>query len=176
LYDRLQAVATRLGVGVLVNGTNADDLADYRPGLKAADQRRVRSPLAECGLTKVEVRQLAEAWQLPVAHKPATPCLSSRIAYGQEVTPERLSMIDQAEKLLRTLGFAELRVRYHGGDLARIEVPLNEIGAICDPATRKKIVVEMTQLGFKYVTVDLAGYRSGSFQHMVPPEALKRFG
>ena len=120
LYERVGDLAKRLGVNVIVNGANADDLGDYRPGMRAAVEHAVRSPLAECGFTKQEVRELAAAWRLPVAEKPATPCLSSRVAYGVDVTPERLAMIDKAEQLLRSLGICELRVRYHAGDMARI--------------------------------------------------------
>ncbi len=173
LYERLRVVADDLGITVLVNGVNADDLSDFRPGLKAANEHAVRSPLAECGITKAAVRALAEAWRLPVADKPATPCLSSRIAYGQQVTPQRLAMIDAAEQMLRSLGLRELRVRYHGDDLARIEVPATEIATLCAAETRDAIVAELKRLGFKYVTVDLAGLRSGSFQQLVPLEARK---
>ena len=122
-----------------------------------------------------EVRALAAAWDLPVAEKPATPCLSSRIAYGQEVTPERLSMVDQAERLLRSLGMQELRVRYHAGDVARIEVPLDALSELCEPTVRDVIVRELRQLGFKFVTLDLAGFRSGGLNQLIPPEELRRF-
>ena len=117
LYSQLGRLKERLGVNVIVNGANADDLGDYRPGMQAADEHGVRSPLAECGFTKQEVRELATAWGLPVADKPATPCLSSRLAYGLEVTPERLARVDRAEQFLRSLGFRELRVRLHADDL-----------------------------------------------------------
>jgi pyridinium-3,5-biscarboxylic acid mononucleotide sulfurtransferase len=175
LYDKLRDVADELGVTVLVNGANMDDLSDYRPGMLAAAQNGVVSPLAECGLTKVEVRELAASWNLPVASKPATPCLSSRIAYGQKVSPERLLMIDQAEHFLRALGFGELRVRYHGDDLARIEVSTSEINELCETAMRESILKEFNRLGFKFVTLDLAGFRSGSFQQLVPAESLRQF-
>jgi pyridinium-3,5-biscarboxylic acid mononucleotide sulfurtransferase len=175
LYGQVGDLAARLGVNVIANGANADDLGDYRPGMRAATEHEVRSPLAECGFTKCDVRELAAAWDLPVAEKPATPCLSSRIAYGQEVTPERLSMIDQAERLLRTLGLGELRVRYHAGDVARIEVPLDELSALCEPTVRDVVVRELRQLGFKFVTLDLAGFRSGGLNQLIPPEELRRF-
>jgi len=135
----------------------------------------VRSPLAECGFTKQDVRALAAAWGLPVAEKPATPCLSSRVAYGQEVTPERLAMIDGAERLLRSLGVRELRVRYHAGDMARIEVPLENLEALCRPETRQHIVDELQRLGFQFVALDLAGFRSGNLNRLIPPAELKRF-
>src|SRR6476620_10251461 len=175
LYSQLGRMRERLGVNAVVNGANADDLGDYRPGLQAASEHSVQSPLAECGLTKQEVRQLAAGWNLPVADKPATPCLSSRVAYGLHVTPERLARIDQAEQFLRSLGFNELRVRLHADDMARIEVPVSEIARLCDPAIRGALVAEFEDLGFKFVTLDLAGFRSGGFSKLVPSEMLKRF-
>jgi uncharacterized protein len=175
LYTRIGSLAERLGVRVIVNGANADDLGDYRPGMRAATEHNVRSPLAECGITKQEVRALASAWRLPVADKPATPCLSSRVAYGQEVTPERLAMIDGAERLLRSLGFRELRVRYHAGDMARIEVPLDEMARLCEPAVRTCILDELQRMGFKVVSVDLAGFRSGNLNRLISPAELQRF-
>ena len=175
LYSQLGNIAERLAVRVVVNGANADDLGDYRPGMRAADEHAVRSPLAECGITKQEVRALAADWNLPVAEKPATPCLSSRVAYGLNVTPERLAMIDRAESFLRARGLRELRVRYHADDTARIEVPTSEIAGLCEPDTRRAIVAEFSRLGFKFITLDLAGFRSGGFTQLVPSEMLKRF-
>jgi uncharacterized protein len=174
LYSRLDRIAESTGMSVVVNGANADDLGDYRPGMQAAAEHQVRSPLAECGITKQEVRDLAAAWGLPVADKPATPCLSSRIAYGQDVTPQRLAMIDGAEQFLRSLGFRELRVRYHAGDMARIEVPVDRVAEISDEATRAAIVKRFSELGFKFVTLDLAGFRSGSLNQLIAPEELLR--
>jgi pyridinium-3,5-biscarboxylic acid mononucleotide sulfurtransferase len=175
LYTQIGGLAERLGVRVIVNGANADDLGDYRPGMRAASEHEVRSPLAECGITKQEVRELAAAWHLPVADKPATPCLSSRVAYGQEVTPERLAMIDRAERLLRSLSFGELRVRYHEGDVARIEVPLEKLNDLCQTDTRKLVVDELQRLGFKFITLDLAGFRSGGLNRLISPTELRRF-
>jgi pyridinium-3,5-biscarboxylic acid mononucleotide sulfurtransferase len=175
LYSQLDRVAAQAGMRVVVNGANADDLNDFRPGMQAAAEHEVRSPLAECNFTKQEVRALAAAWELPVADKPATPCLSSRVAYGHEVTPERLAMIDRAEQFLRSLGFHELRVRYHADDLARIEVPFGEISRICEAEVHQRIVMEFERLGFKFVTLDLRGFRSGSFQRLIPSEELRRF-
>ncbi|MCI0493168.1 MAG: ATP-dependent sacrificial sulfur transferase LarE [Planctomycetes bacterium] len=175
LYDQLQVFAREHDLAVIVNGTNADDMHDYRPGLHAADESGVRSPLAECGLTKAELRQIAAAWQLPVADKPATPCLSSRIAFGQQVTPERLRMIEQAEQVLRNLGLRELRVRYHEGDMARIEVPIGQIPMLCDAEPRTLVVEELRRIGFKFITLDLAGFRSGGFVQLGPEEELRRF-
>ncbi|MEX1223044.1 MAG: ATP-dependent sacrificial sulfur transferase LarE, partial [Pirellulales bacterium] len=119
LYTRLGELLARFGVEVMVNGANADDYNDHRPGMIAAAEHQVRSPLAECGFTKAEVRELARHWKLPVWDKPATPCLASRVAYGEEVTPQRLRMIDLAEQYLRGEGFPVCRVRYHRDDLAR---------------------------------------------------------
>jgi uncharacterized protein len=175
LYSQLGKLRERLGVDVVVNGANADDLGDYRPGTRAANEHDVRSPLADCGLTKQEVRQLAANWELPVAEKPATPCLSSRVAYGLNVTPERLARIDSAEQFLRSLGFHELRVRFHADDMARIEVPVSEVGRLCEPNVRESVVQEFERLGFKFVTLDLAGFRSGGFTKLVPSEMLIRF-
>jgi pyridinium-3,5-biscarboxylic acid mononucleotide sulfurtransferase len=176
LYSQLGRIRERLSVKVVVNGANADDLRDYRPGMQAADEHAVWSPLAECGLTKQEVRQLAAAWDLPVADKPATPCLSSRVAYGLNVTPERLARIDRAEQFLRSLGFRELRVRLHADDMARIEVPVSEVGQLCSEEMRASVVAEFERLGFKFVTLDLAGFRSGGFTKLVPIEMIARFG
>ena len=175
LYTQLDRLADRAGMNVVVNGANADDLGDYRPGMQAATEHRVRSPLAEGGITKAEVRELAAAWGLPVAEKPASPCLSSRVAYGQEVTPERLAMIDGAERFLRSLGIRELRVRYHAGDMARIEVPIAEVATLCDEVLRATIVKEFGRLGFKFITLDLAGFRSGNLNRLIAPEELLRF-
>jgi uncharacterized protein len=175
LYSQLDRLAADVGMNVVVNGANVDDVGDYRPGMQAAAEHRVRSPLAECGITKQEVRELANAWKLPVADKPATPCLSSRVAYGQQVTSERLAMIDRAEQFLRSLSFRELRVRYHGGDMARIEVPADEIAAFCDEQLRASVVNHFAELGFKFVTLDLAGFRSGSLNRLIAPKELLRF-
>lgn len=171
LYDELQDLAQHLGLAVLVNGTNADDLGDHRPGMQAADQHGVRSPLVECGLTKREIRQLAAHWQLPVADKPASPCLSSRVAFGQEVTPERLRMVDRAERMLRSLGISNVRVRYHAGDVARIELPVEELCSFCHPIMRTTLVEELRELGFKFITLDLEGFRSGSLTQFVQLES-----
>lgn len=172
LYSRLRPLAASLQIRTVVNGTNVDDLGDYRPGLEAASDFQVRSPLADCGFDKARVRQLATHWNLSVQDKPATPCLSSRVAYGEEVTPDRLRMIDLAEQYLRTLGLQELRVRYHGGDLARIEVPTDRIAALAAPAVRRQIASRLSELGFRFVTLDLSGFQSGSLNVLVPVESL----
>jgi uncharacterized protein len=168
LYGQLGQVAERLGLRTIINGANADDVGDYRPGMTAAAQAAVRSPLLDCGITKAEVRQLAAHWGLPVWDKPATPCLSSRIAYGEEVTPERLSQIDRAEQILKAKGLRTVRVRVHKGDLARLEVPIEVLPDLCIGETRESLIRELKQLGFKYVVLDLEGFRSGS-QNLVLP-------
>ncbi len=174
LYTQMEDVAARLGVAVILNGANVDDLGDYRPGMIAAGEHQVKSPLAECGFGKAEVRALAEYWQLPVWDKPATPCLSSRVAYGEEVTPERLAIIDAAEQFLRETGLRNLRVRYHKGDVARLEVPVEALPDFCAPQTREQVVTRLKQLGFKYVTLDLEGFRSGSLNALVSIERLSQ--
>jgi pyridinium-3,5-biscarboxylic acid mononucleotide sulfurtransferase len=168
LYQRMEDWLPRLGVEVILNGANADDLHDYRPGLRAAAEHAVRSPLAECGLTKEDVRRLAAFWNLPVWDKPASPCLSSRIAYGEPVTPERLDRIDQAEQFLRRQGFRVVRVRLHPGELARIEVPLDDLPRLCGEPLRGAVCRHLESLGFRFVTIDAAGFRSGSLNRLVP--------
>lgn len=174
LYTNIGGMLEQLQVQVMLNGANLDDQGDYRPGLKAAGEHGVASPLADCGLTKSEVRQLAQEWELPVWDKPATPCLASRIAYGEEVTVERLGMIDLAEQFLRERGFREVRVRYHRDGLARIELPLAEVAGFADEATRAAVVGRFTELGFRYITLDLQGFRSGSMNAVIPIESLAR--
>lgn len=162
LFSRLEELGRRLGIAVIVDGSNRDDRHDYRPGHRAVAERNVRSPLAESDLSKAELRELADAWRLPIARKPATPCLSSRIAYGESITPERLAMIDRAEQFLRERGFQPLRVRYHKGDAARIEVPADQLSRFADERLRRDVVDFLKSLGFKYVALDLEGFRSGS--------------
>jgi pyridinium-3,5-biscarboxylic acid mononucleotide sulfurtransferase len=167
LYTRIEGMAEQLDVAVVLNGANLDDLGDYRPGMNAAAEHRVASPLAECGFHKADVRALAAAWELPIWDKPATPCLSSRVANGEAVTPERLAMIDAAERWLRARGLPIVRVRYHTGDMARLEVPLEALAELSAPRTREPLVAHLKGLGFKYVTLDLEGFRSGSLNALV---------
>jgi uncharacterized protein len=174
LYTRLDELAPELGVETIVNGANLDDCGDYRPGMQAAGEHRVRSPLIEAGLTKAEVRELALHWNLPVWDKPASPCLSSRIAYGLEVTPERVERVDRAEQFLRaTLGLRELRVRHEANDLARIEIAAGELARLADPDLRREVSAALHKLGFRYVTLDLDGFRSGSMNAALPVVDLK---
>jgi pyridinium-3,5-biscarboxylic acid mononucleotide sulfurtransferase len=177
LYEQIERHRSRLGFDVIANGANLDDRGDHRPGMTAASEHGVRSPLVEAGLTKDDVRALARHWELPVWDKPASPCLSSRIAYGVEVTPERVGRVDAAERFLREeLGLRELRVRHEASDLARIEVPLAALPRLADGATRTRVVGRLRELGFRYVTVDLEGFRSGSLNAVVPAESLVRLG
>ncbi len=155
----------------IVTGTNQDDLGDYRPGLRAADQASVKAPLAELGIGKQVVRQLAEYWQLAVASKPASPCLASRLAYGVEVTAERLERIDLSEVYLRSFGLREFRVRLHEGEMARIEVHANDMQRVL--AGQAEIVAKLKALGFRFVTLDLAGFASGSLNQVLPLETLR---
>jgi pyridinium-3,5-biscarboxylic acid mononucleotide sulfurtransferase len=174
LYGRLSGLLGELGVDVIASGANIDDAGDHRPGMRAASEHGVRHPLQECGLGKAAVRALARAWDLPAWDKPATPCLSSRIAYGEDVTPERVRMVDQAERWLRQRGFRLLRVRYHKGDLARIEVPVEELPRLAEPGARAELVAAFRALGFKFITLDLEGFRSGSLNAVIPLESLAR--
>jgi uncharacterized protein len=163
LFEVLAPVAEGLSAAIVV-GTNVDDLGDHRPGQLAAIERGVRAPYVEVGLTKAEIRRLSAAAGLPTADKPASPCLSSRVAYGIRVTPERLRRIDSAEDYLLSIGFRELRVRDHG-DLARIEVPIESLQDVV--ARRQDIAERLGELGWRYVTLDLAGFRSGSLNEVL---------
>jgi len=169
LYTQLEGLAPELGVDVIVNGANLDDRGDYRPGMKAAAEHTVRSPLIDAGFTKQDVRELARVWELPTWDKPAAPCLSSRIAYGVGVTPERVQRVDRAERFLREeFGLREFRVRHEANDLARLELPPETLARFIDPEIRQKVVEHLKSLGFKFVTIDLEGFRSGSLNAVLP--------
>jgi len=167
LYTKLSALALARGFAVICDGTNADDTGDYRPGSRAAKEMGVRSPLLEAGLTKAEIRELSRRAGLPTWDEPASACLSSRVPYGQVVTIEKLSMVDRAESALRRLGFRQVRVRHHG-DVARIEVSEEEMARAFSPEMAARMSTALKPLGFKFVTLDLEGYRMGSLN-----EALK---
>jgi uncharacterized protein len=173
LYTRIEDLLPELNVRWVCSGANLDDQGDYRPGLKAAAEHHVRHPLQEAGFTKADVRALALAWDLPTWDKPASPCLSSRLAPGLEVTPERTARVEAAEALLHSLGYRECRVRLHEGELARIEVPVEGLARLADPAVRGELARRLKELGFRYVTLDLEGFRSGNLNEMIPLE-LKR--
>ena len=166
LYRQLTAVAADFGGAVIVDGTIADDLSDFRPGRRAAAERAVRSPLAELGFRKPDVRAAAALLGLASRDKPASPCLASRIPYGTPITREALAMIETAESALRALGFAELRVRHHG-DVARLELPAGGFARALAPACRAEIVAAVRAAGFRFVALDLEGFRSGSLNRDV---------
>ena len=175
LYTTVESLLPELEVPVMASGANLDDLGDYRPGLVAAAEHFVRHPLQEAGFTKADVRALAQHWELPTWDKPAAPCLSSRMAPGVAVTPERTKRVEDAEAYLRSLGLRECRVRYHEGDLARVEVSPGELAALaCEPA-RTELARTLHALGFKFVTLDLDGFRSGSLNELVPLELKLKF-
>ncbi len=161
LYGLLTKIAEEERIEAVLCGCNFDDKDDFRPGNRAAEIFGVRSPLMEAGLTKDDIRQLSKQLNLATADVPASPCLASRVSYGLEITEERLKQVEEAEDYLRSLGFVEFRVRHHG-DIARIEVPAGEIEKITSQQTRLLIIEKLKTLGFKYVTCDLEGFRSGS--------------
>ncbi|MEX1252912.1 MAG: ATP-dependent sacrificial sulfur transferase LarE [Dehalococcoidia bacterium] len=167
LYGLLAGLARERGFAYVVDGCNVDDLGDHRPGRVAASEHGVRSPLIEAGLTKDEIRALSHERGLPTWDKPAMACLSSRIPYGTEVTVEALQRISDAEAFLRSLGIRQLRVRHHD-DVARIELEPDDIAVLLDAQTRQRVVERLKELGYKYVTVDLAGFRSGSLNEVLP--------
>ena len=166
LYNQMDSILAEHGLIAAVNGTNSDDLGDFRPGLIAADQHKVRSPLAEAEITKAEVRLLSERFDLPTADKPAAPCLSSRVQYGEAITHDKLRMIEQAEVFLRELGLRECRVRHHD-KLARIEVPGDKIAQLAGTEMRSRIDAAFREIGYQYVTLDLRGFRSGSMNEVI---------
>ena len=161
LYSKLALLARERGFDVICDGTNADDVGDYRPGRQAARERGVRSPLLECSMTKSDIRELSRRAGLATWDQPASACLSSRVPYGQMVTLEKLSMIDKAEMALKELGFRQVRVRHHG-EVARIEVAEEELSRALNPEMARRMSAALKPLGFKYLTLDLEGYRTGS--------------
>jgi uncharacterized protein len=160
LFEVLRPLAGAEGLALAV-GTNTDDLGDHRPGQRAAAEHGVLTPLVAAGLSKAEVREASRRRGLRTADKPAAACLASRIAYGVQVTPARLSRVERAEVLLRSFGLAQLRVRDHG-DLARVEVPTDALAGLVEPERRERLVAGLRELGFTWVTLDLEGFRSGS--------------
>jgi pyridinium-3,5-biscarboxylic acid mononucleotide sulfurtransferase len=179
LYRRMEPLLARHGLSAIVSGTNADDLGDYRPGLIAAKEHSVREPCVEAGLSKTDIRVLSAAMGLPTSEKPASPCLASRVPYGEHITPEKLLMIDRAETFLRKFMVTLVResssmesrpvacrVRYHE-KLARIEVPPDWIEVLARPVHRAKIDAAFREIGFQYVTIDLRGFRSGSLNEVI---------
>lgn len=167
LHDTLRPLALGRGYPYVVDGVNADDLGDYRPGIQAAQERGARSPLAEVGITKLEVRQISQFLGLPWWDKPAQPCLSSRFPYGEAITLEKLHRVGRAERYLRDLGLRNLRVR-SAGDTARIEIPADSIQEFVADNDLKKLVQTFQTYGFTYVTLDLEGFRSGKLNQELP--------
>lgn len=173
LYEHLDRFVQERGLRAVINGINVDDYDDFRPGIQAAHEHGVRCPAAEAGLTKSDIRALSLRLGLPTHDKPASPCLSSRIPYGEAVTPEKLRMIERAEAFLHELGFRVCRVRHHG-DLARIEVPPEHVEMLTEAETRRRIDERFRALGYAYVTIDLRGFRSGSMNEVVTLGPLRR--
>jgi uncharacterized protein len=153
--------ARELGIETIVDGLNLDDLHDYRPGIRAAAEMQVRHPLVEAELTKAEIRELSRSLGLQTWDRPASPCLSSRFPYGTRITLEGLRWVERGENVLRSLGFSVARVRYHG-EVARIEVEVSELGRFLDAEIRKEVDRQLKAIGFRFVTLDLRGFRSGS--------------
>ena len=169
LYDVLARVAEETDFPVVVSGANLDDLGDFRPGLAAAEEHGVRHPLVEARKTKSDVREAAHQLAIPTWNKPASACLASRIPFGVTITVEELSKVGRAERLLKDLGFRQCRVRVHG-DVVRIEVEEADIGRLAVPDVRAMIVQGIRALGYRYVSLDLEGFRSGSMNPEQPPE------
>jgi uncharacterized protein len=170
LFTELEPIAKSEGFAVIAYGENASDIGDFRPGAKAAGEFQVRAPLKEAGLTKADIREFSEKFGLPTAAKPQMACLSSRIPYGEAVSPEKLSMIEQAEYVLRDLGFYDVRVRHHelAGNkmvMARIEVGAEELPRLTDAKTSQQVFEALKKIGYAHVTVDLQGYRRGSLNY-----------
>lgn len=166
ILEAMSQVAKRQNLEVVVEGSNVDDLGDYRPGAKALAESSVRSPLRDAGFTKADIRELAHVLGVPQWNKPSSACLSSRIPYGQAITHEELRRIDRAEQFLFDLGFIQARVRVHD-DLARVEVPLHDIDQAASADIREKISARLRDLGYSYVTLDLQGYRTGSMNEVL---------
>ena len=166
LYSILRRVAAEEGMAVVADGSNADDVGDHRPGMQAARELGVRSPLMEAGMTKADIRALSKAFGLPTWDKPAQACLSSRFPYGDRITPEKIAQVEKAESLLRGLGFRQLRVRHHGA-VARIEAPKEEIPRFVQEDVSRRVIAGVKEAGFTYVTIDLEGFRSGSMNEVL---------
>lgn len=166
LFTRFKEYARENGFSQVCEGSNMDDMQDYRPGMRAIRELGIRSPLQEAGLTKAEIRKLLHSRNIPVWNHPSAACLASRFVYGETITPQALSMVEQAENLLQDLQFTQKRVRVHGS-LARIEILPEDFDRIMDPDTRCRIVQKLRELGFTYITLDLAGFRSGSMNEVL---------
>jgi uncharacterized protein len=166
LFSKLKEIALREGTDYIADGSNLDDLKDFRPGTKAAEELGIRSPLKEAGLTKEDIRNLSRDLRLPTWDKPSFACLASRFPYGDKITPKALKMVNEAEEYLHSLGFKQVRVRHHR-NLARIEVSQEEIEQFLSDDPRKRIAKMLKEIGYTYVTLDLEGYRSGSMNEVL---------
>lgn len=166
LFSRMKEIAERKGISCVLDGSNVDDLSDYRPGMRALREMGIISILQEAGLTKEEIRVLSREHELPTWKKPSFACLASRFVYGERITKDRLEMVDRAEQKLLDLGFHQFRVRIHGS-LARIELLYEEMERLLDSGLRREIAEYLKQMGFAYVTLDLQGFRSGSMNEML---------
>ncbi len=172
LFENLLEIAKEHKIAFVVEGSNIDDEGDYRPGMQAVKELGICSPLREVGLTKQEIRELSRNYGLVVWNKPSSACLSSRFAYGEQITREKLKMVEQAEQFLQDLGFTQVRVRVHGS-LARIEVLSEEIPQLMFQDNRKRIAEKLKEYGFSYVTMDLCGYRIGSMNESLTVDEKK---
>lgn len=175
LFTGMEALGKELGFPQIAYGMNADDTRDYRPGQRAAQEHEVLAPLADAGLSKAEVRMLSKAAGYTLWDRPAAPCLSSRVEYGRTVTREVLEQVERAEESMRQLGFREFRVRHHG-DLARVEISRSEMPRVLNLEILDAITSALRQVGYQYVTLDTAGFRSGSLNAVLPAEVLLRRG
>ncbi|HWG18956.1 MAG TPA: ATP-dependent sacrificial sulfur transferase LarE [Terracidiphilus sp.] len=175
LFTGMEALGRELGFPHIAYGMNADDTRDYRPGQRAAEEHQVLAPLADAGLTKSDVRLLSRAAGFDLWDRPAAPCLSSRVEYGRAVTREVLSQVERAEDSIRRLGFREFRVRHHG-DLARVEIARTELPRALSMEMLEAITAALRESGYKFVTLDTAGFRSGSLNALLPAEVLLRRG
>ena len=172
LFGRLIAIGREQGIDWVADGSNVDDLNDYRPGGRAAAELGIRSPLREAGLTKKEIRELSSRMGLPTWDKPAFACLSSRIPYGTRIEPTVLTRLDEAERFLKGLGFRQVRVRHHG-DIARIEVEPQEIARLAEPEIRRQVAEKFKELKYLYTALDLSGYRTGSMNAVLDKEKAR---
>lgn len=171
LFGKLKQIAVQEVLNCVVHGANIDDLGDYRPGHKAAEELGIRAPLQEAGFTKSEIRELSKQIGLPTWDKPSLACLASRFPYGTPISAEILKQVDEAEKLLKNLGFRQVRVRHHG-NIARIEIGPEELHRLLGNGLRQKIAERFKELGYLYVTVDIEGYRTGSMNDTLRKDSL----
>jgi uncharacterized protein len=175
LFGRLRDVAAKEGLDWIADGSNLDDTGDYRPGFEAGKKLGVRSPLIEARMTKNDVRELSKEAGLPTWDKPSKACLSSRLPFGSEITIQKLAAIEEAENFLEDSGFKDIRVRHHG-EIARVEVNKGQISRLASSGVREQVVSKLKTLGFKYITLDLAGYSTGSFNPESAEERPKNSG